>query len=154
MPTYLVVANQTLGGERLMQELRSRIQRGDARFHVLVPVTRPEHYTATWTIEGTPMFEVGAAPSDLLEQARARSERSMRELLDRIRQEGGEAEGELGDPDPVTAVEQALETRDVDEIILSTLPAGVSRWLKLDLPSRLDRKVDVPVTLVEAEPRD
>ena len=41
---------------------------------------------------------------------------------------------------------------NVDAVIVSTLPAGVSRWLKMDLPSRIDRMTDAPVTTIEAEP--
>lgn len=153
MPTYLVVANQTLGGERLQQELARRIADGDASFRVVVPLTEPQYYT-TWSIEGMHHFEPAPDLGEAREQARERSEQQMQELIRRIREQGGQAEGELGDADPMIAIEQALERYPVDEILLSTLPAGISRWLKLDLASRLERNLDVPVTVIEAEPQE
>lgn len=153
MPTYLVVANQTLGGERLRQELVDRIRRGDASFRVVVPLTEPQYYT-TWSIEGMHHFEPPPDVSEARAQARARSEEQMHELLRRVRERGGEAEGELGDPDPMVAIEDALDRYEVDEILVSTLPPGLSRWLRLDLASRLERKVDIPVTVIEAEEQE
>ena len=61
---------------------------------------------------------------------------------------GAEADGEVGDRDPVMAVRDALRGREVDEIIVSTLPKGLSRWLGEDVPSRLREAVAVPVTVV------
>ena len=63
---------------------------------------------------------------------------------------GVHANGTVGDPDPVRAVEEATATREFDEIIVSTLPARVSRWLHQDLPGRLEHKFHVPVTHVPA----
>ena len=59
----------------------------------------------------------------------------------------------VGDPDPVAAVGDALRSREFDEVIVSTLPRGVSRWLRLSLPHRLRRMTDVPVLHVTAHPR-
>lgn len=155
MPTYLVIANQTLGGRRLGQELRDRVARGNARFRVVVPMTQPENYATNWSMEGMHHFEPAINdPTDALERARQQSERRLRDLIRRVEQEGGEVEGELGDADPLVAAEDALERYEVDEVIVSTLPAGMSRWLKMDFASRLDRKVDVPVTIIEADPQD
>ena len=63
-------------------------------------------------------------------------------------------DGEVGDGDPLLAIADALADRAVDEIILSTLPPGLSRWLALDLPSKVRARFDIPVTHVigEAEP--
>lgn len=154
MPTYLVVANQTLGGRRLGDELRRRVEAGNATFHVVVPMTPPEHYDTSWTMEGMHHFEPPPDTSDAVEHARQRSERQLRDLIRRVEEQGGRAEGEIGDEDPMVAVEDALDRYDVDEVIVSTLPAGMSRWLKMDLASRLDRKLDVPVTVIEAAPQD
>lgn len=154
MPTYLVIANQTLGGRRLGQELRQRVEAGNAQFRVVVPMTLPENYAANWSIEGMHHFEPVADSNDAVERARQQSERRLHDLIHRIEQEGGQAEGELGDADPLAAAQDALERWDVDEVIVSTLPAGMSRWLKMDFASRLDRKVDVPVTVIEAEPAE
>jgi hypothetical protein len=51
-------------------------------------------------------------------------------------------------PDPMKAIENAAAQRRFDEIILSTLPPGVSRWLAMDLPHRVKRKVHVPLTVI------
>jgi nucleotide-binding universal stress UspA family protein len=72
-------------------------------------------------------------------------------FLGALRDQGVDADGETGDRDPIQAVRDVLRTRGVDEIILSTLPPGVSRWLQLDVPSRLARAVDVPVTVISQE---
>lgn len=154
MPTYLVIANQTLGGQRLGEELRKRVEAGNAHFRVIVPMTQPENYATTWSIEGMHHFEPSLDAADAIQRAREQSERRLRELIARVEEQGGQAEGELGDPDPATAAEEALERYDVDEIIVSTLPAGISRWIKMDAVSRLERKVDVPVTVIEAEPQE
>ena len=63
---------------------------------------------------------------------------------------GVKAGGEVGDPDPVCAVRDALARGQFDEIIVSTLPERLSRWLHQDLPSRLEHKFHLPVTHVEA----
>lgn len=153
MPTYLVVANQTLGGENLLQELRRRIEAGNASFRVVVPMTEPEHRSASWGIEGMHHMEPMPDLTDAIERARQQSERQLNELLQRLDEMGAQAQGHLGVADPFTAVQDAIEQHHVDEIILSTLPAGISRWLKMDLASRLDRRFDQPLTVVEAEPR-
>lgn len=155
MPTYLVIANQTLGGRRLTDELRQRIDDGNAKFHVVVPMTRPENHATNWSIEGMHHMEPAPPPDDdAAERARQQSERRLNDLIRRVEEAGGEADGELGDPDPLVAAEEALERYPADEVIVSTLPAGMSRWLKMDLASRLDRRVDVPVTVVEADTQE
>ena len=153
MGRYLIVANQTLGGRALEAEVRDRVQRGDARFHVLVPMVEPEHEVATWA-PADPMFGVPIqteVTADALEEARRRSQHRLDVMLERLRDLGGEVDGKVGDVDPYRAVEVALERESFDEIILSTLPAGISRWVKMDLPSRLERLAPCPVTTVEAE---
>ena len=56
----------------------------------------------------------------------------------------------MGDPNPMVAIEKAVEEQQFDEIILSTLPPGISRWLALDLPHRVRRKINLPLTVVTA----
>jgi len=135
MPRYLVVANQTLGGDHLLEEVKRRMAAGPSSFHVLVPATRP-HEHAVWT-EG-----------EANEIARQRLENA----LSRFREIGAEADGEIGDPDPMSAVRDLLLEQEFDEIILSTLPPGVSRWLGQDLPHRMERANDIPVTHIIGEP--
>lgn len=154
MRRYLVVANQTMGGEKLHKAIRERINYGPCEFHVLVPETPVEHYAAGWST-ADPVFGVDArarAVEEQVEQAHAHTRQRLERLLDDIREQGVVAvSGHIGDPDPVAAIEQAVGQRDFDEVILSTLPAGVSRWLGMDLPSRAARKVTVRVTTVIAD---
>ena len=70
--------------------------------------------------------------------------------LNRLREIGATADGAVGDPNPMVAIEKAVAKQKIDEIILSTLPPGISRWLALDLPHRVQRKFDVPLTVVVA----
>jgi hypothetical protein len=131
---YLVVANQTLGGEHLAEAIRTRHQEGPARFHVVVPATAPPDQ-ATWT-EG---------------EARANAERQLGTALERFREMGADVDGEVGDESPLQAIGDAIAAETYEEIILSTLPAGASRWLRQDLPHRVERSFGLPVTHVTAE---
>jgi cell pole-organizing protein PopZ len=132
---YLVVANQTLGGEHLAETVRGYLAAGPARFHILVPATQPRDH-AVWT-EG---------------QARALAQRRLEAALDRFRSIGAEVEGEIGDERPLQAIADAVHDREFDEIILSTLPPGLSRWLRQDLPHRVERQFELPVTHVIGDP--
>jgi hypothetical protein len=133
MPSYLIVANQTLASPTLADAVAKRIASGGASFHVVVPAT-PVSHGLTWD-----EAEAEAAAQERLDQ-----------VLERLRRLGAEATGEVGARDPVAAVEDAMRTRVVEEVILSTLPPGISRWLGQDVPSRLRHAVDVPVTVVIA----
>jgi hypothetical protein len=131
---YLVIANQTLGGKHLLQKIQECIAGGPARFHVVVPAT-PSGEHLTWT-EG---------------EAQAIAQRRLDRALESFRDRGAEADGQVGDANPLLAIQDALRREEFDEIILSTLPPGASRWLKLDLLHRVERSFDVPVTHVVAE---
>lgn len=130
----LVVANQTLGGANLKRELQRRIGEGECRFTLLVPATHP-HEHATWTEE----------------DARTLAQRHLDAALEGLRETGAEVDGMVGDESPVLAINDALIGNRFDEIILSTLPPGASRWLKQDLPRRVERRFNLPVTTVIAE---
>lgn len=145
---YLLVANQTLGGDALMEAVRERLRAGPCRFSVLVPATRAVDYPASLPIGEVTSVWVPDPATD--REAMAHTRERVRTQLERLRAEGAEADGEIGDPDPVEAVRKALENRPYDEIIISTLPARLSRWLRLDLPSRVQRAFDVPVTVITA----
>lgn len=134
MKTCLVVANQTLPGQPLAATVRERIAEGECTFHVVVPLT-PVAHGAVWE------------ERESAEAARGR----LAAFLGVLRNQGVEADGEIGDRDPIQAVRDVLRTRAVDEVILSTLPPGASRWLQMDIPSRLARAVDVPVTVISEE---
>jgi hypothetical protein len=135
MRRYLVVANQTLGGDHLAEIVREIVAVGPATFHLVVPATHPRDH-AVWT-EG---------------EARALARRRLDAALSRFRELGAEADGDVGDESPLEAIADAMEAERYDEIILSTLPPGVSRWLGQDLPHRVQRRFDVPVRHVVGEP--
>jgi hypothetical protein len=133
MRRCLIVANQTLLGPALLAEVLARQASGDYEFHIVVPASHP-HSGAMWT-EGQCIAHARAVLDDALEH---------------FRSAGVDATGEVGDDDPVLAVGDVLNREPVDEIILSTLPPGLSRWLKRDLPRRFERRFGVPVTHVVA----
>jgi hypothetical protein len=103
---------------------------GPCQFYLIVPATRDPNHSMLWT-EG-----------QCIALARGRLEDAMK----RLRAMGAEVEGDVGDQSPLTAIVDALRARQFDEIILSTLPPGISRWLAQDLPSRVRRVCAVPVT--------
>jgi hypothetical protein len=155
----LIVANQTLGGPDLDGSVRERIARGIDDFYLVVPMTAV-HHEAGWSggflyAEGVPVEAIEAAARQHeadLDESRQRAQDRLGQMLERIRAAGGHAEGEVGASDPVDATREALERGDdFDEVIVSTLPSKLSRWLKLDVPSRVTRLSDVPVTTIEAE---
>jgi hypothetical protein len=157
MKRYLVIANRTLGGEHILQAIRERAAAGPAHFHVLVPNTRPKDIEPSWVASfggssgqgGVVVASergTGASPEEIARRTRRRLD----EMLDRIKRVGAEASGEIGDPDPVEAVARVLDRQDFDEILVSMFPARMSRWLRLDLPSRIGRKFQGPVIVIEA----
>src|SRR3712207_6839590 len=128
MRRYLVVANQTLGGRELREELRRRAVAGESSFYVLVPNTRAAHYHVVPAAGGfVPMPSLATSyggpetDEEATEQARARLSRILAELAEL----GVEAEGHLGSPHPLEGIEQALSDHEVDEVIVATLPKRV-----------------------------
>ena len=141
---YLVLANQTLGSAALEAAVAERTAEGPSRFHVLVPAT-PAHDLYKSVMAGLD----GEVRED--EQAHADAAARLASALVAIEATGARADGEIGDADPVVAVEDVLAEQHFDEIIVSTLPHAVSRWLRLDLPAKINRTFDLPVTHVVAE---
>ena len=131
MTRYLVVANQTLGAEHLLERVRACTREGPCQFHLVVPATHP---MGAWT-EG---------------KVRAEAQVRLDEALARFRGLGVTVDGEVGDPSPVLAVKDAMLAHTFDAIIVSTLSPGISRWLKQDLPHRLERTSGLPVIHVTA----
>jgi hypothetical protein len=125
----LIIANRTAATPMLLEQVRRRASERACRFTLLVP-------RAFWdadTEESALTLEL-AIP--LLEDAA-----------------GGRVEGLVGDQDPFVAASAALEAGSYDEVIVSTLPARVSHWLHIDLPTRLQR-FGLPVTVVTAKKAD
>ncbi len=142
----LIVANQTLGGEDLAAMVRERVQAGATELWVLVPATHPRDHSPVSIAGSGAVFALHGEAEDA--DAYAMAERRLQVALDRFRALGVVTGGEVGDPDPFTAVSDLLSRRQFDEVIVSTLPTGASHWLRTDLPSRVHRKFKVPVTTV------
>lgn len=158
MARYLVVANETLGGHELYDEIRRRSERDGGEVHVLVPASNaaeePEAPTgaiAGGTTSTTPAADPGVSGGDPDEARRGAFER-MKEAVARFEELGLDAvDGEVGDPDPEEAVANAIESHGpFDEILVATPPASVSKWVKMDLASKIERQHDVPVAHIEA----
>lgn len=133
----LIVAHKTAATPPLLHAVRERAASGPCVFTLLVPnvahglhrVVDPEDQ------DNTEAEQVLALALPLLEEAA-----------------GGTVDGIIGDPDPLNAVADAVNTRGFDEIIVSTLPARVSRWLHVDLPSKLNG-FGLPVRTITARER-
>jgi hypothetical protein len=120
----LVVANVTATSDELLTALRERAQRGACRFTLLMPREGPD--TAV----------------------------RLQEALEAMRAAGLEhVSGSTGVQDPIVATMEAWDPREFDEIVVSTLPTGSSRWLGLDLPRRLEKLTSAPVQHVVSQPR-
>jgi hypothetical protein len=130
----LVIANRTACGPRLIAAVKERSAQGDARFHLVVPAAaRGLHKVVD--------------PED---SGKDESRHALDEALPRLSEAAGsQVTGEIGDAEPLAAIQDAIHLHGADEIIISTLPQRVSKWLKLDLVSKA-RGLGLPVTHVEA----
>jgi len=148
----LVVANQTLGGDALVEALQDRMTKDPCEFTLLVPATTRAHWSNTEMMghlgTGLPPHPSAAKAAEEDDYARAR--RRLEFGIEQLKRLGAEVDGDVGDPNPLKAIEVALVRRRYDEIILSTLPTGKSRWLSRDLPHMVKRKFALPVTVVTA----
>jgi hypothetical protein len=124
----LVVANETVGGEKLFQAVERRAARGPIRCTVICPQNRPS--------KGFLIYD---------QHARSAADIRLGLTLERLRKLGIEARGELMDPDPYLAVKDALREYGADEIIISTLPYARSGWLRRDLVDRIRAYSHLPV---------
>jgi phosphopantetheine adenylyltransferase len=123
----LVVANETVLGERLLDRIRERAAQGPAGFLIVSPQSDPGQ---------------GEHPE---------AERRLRQALTTLRDEGIEAHGQIAHPDPYTAAMQVIEDERVDELIVSTFPGEKSGWLRRDVVERLRKDAGVPVEHVVAD---
>jgi hypothetical protein len=175
MRRYLVVANQTLGGEELWAAIRERMAGGDCHFHLVVPATPAGQLDPGFTAAAAEGAGAKGAGPEGLDRRTARqlledelddadpresgedlgrrlARQRMRQELDRMRELGASVSGEIGVPDPVEAVGVVLHRWEFDEVILSTLPGRRSRWLAADLPTKIRRGFKLPVTQVTGAP--
>jgi hypothetical protein len=114
----LVVANRTVGGEELIEQLKRLAAEAPHRFIVVCP-------------------QGGAGEDD--------AHRRLAHTLKRLQDEGLDAIGQVTHPDPYTAIQQALHFYGIDEIVISTFPATRSGWLRADLVGRVQASTDKPV---------
>jgi hypothetical protein len=126
--SLLVVANVTADSDELIAALKERAAQAECGFTLLVPAP--------------------AGGSAGREAAKAR----LQAALERMRSEGLEVEGRVGDHDPIAAVHDAWDPTKWDEVVVSTLPTGASKWLQVDLPHRVEKLTGVQVTHVVAQP--
>jgi hypothetical protein len=133
----LVVANQTAESDELLAALRERSERGDCEFTILIPATA---HGLQW-----------AANMDA-DTAKEEAKGHRDALIGRLRDAGVEVDDALvGDPDPLGAIQDACNRGSYDELIVSTLPHHVSRWLHLDLPRKAGHATGLPITTVECK---
>jgi hypothetical protein len=125
----LVVANVTADSPELIAALRERATQARCAFTLLVP-----------------------APAGGKVGREAAKER-LQAALEAMRGQGLVVDGKVGDQDPIAAVHDAWDPTEYDEVFVSTLPTGASRWLQVDLPHRVERLTSVRVTHVVARPQ-
>lgn len=128
----LVVANETVGGEELMSAISELALSGRTEFLVVSPALNSR--LKTWTSDEDP--------------ARAQARARLDVTLTRLSSVGIEARGEIGDVDPLVAIEDAVRLFHPDEIVLSTHPEGRSNWLERGVVGAVRERFDVPVTHV------
>jgi hypothetical protein len=123
----LVLANETIGGRSLIEKVQER-QGNDVEYWVVVPRARPRRGNVVYDEAVRDMAQVRV---DL--------------MLAFMRENGIKGGGEVGDPDPFLAASDAVHAEGIDEILVSTLPAETSGWMKRDLPERLREETGLPV---------
>jgi hypothetical protein len=134
----LVVANRTAATPALIAAVRERASRGPTSFTLLVPHTSHGLHRLV----------------DPEDQGMSEAEQTLDMAIPLLEEAaGGPVEGIVGDAEPLAAIQDAVNLHGFDEIILSTLPQRVSRWLKLDLPSKA-AGLGLPVTTVTAQGRE
>jgi hypothetical protein len=128
----LVIANETVGGETLREEIRRRAEDYEERVRVICP---------------TLLSRMRFIASDE-DAARAQAQERLEHSLSRLREVGVNCEGVVGEADPIQAIEDALRSFGADEIIISTHPEGRSLWLERGIVTRARARFDVPITHV------
>jgi hypothetical protein len=128
MKRILVVANETVAGQPLIDAVKSRADGEEVQVHVICPQNQPRH--------GYVIYD---------EHVRDAAENRLRMTLALLQEAGIEADGAVVDPDPYTAVMDALGEQDYDEIVVSTHPETRSGWLRQGLVDRLHRATRRPV---------
>ena len=128
----LVVANETVGGAALRECIAEKSE--GARSSILVVCPALNSPLKHWVSDE--------------DEARAAAQERLDASLARLREAGIEARGEIGDADPLQAIEDALRTFGADELIVSTHPEGRSNWLERDVVTKARERFTVPITHV------
>ena len=146
MRRIMVVANQTLGGDHLAEAVKARLAETPTQFNLLVPAT----HGADFVVAMAEAFAVqgGMRPPAPTNGDDPDASARLAAGLEWMRGLGATADGEVGDHDPVRAIRDYQARERVDEIIISTLPHGLSQWLHLDLQHRVERHCGVQVAVV------
>jgi hypothetical protein len=131
-PRVLIVAHKTAATQPLLDAVRERAQRGPCKFTLLVP--NPAHGLHKVV---DPEDQGAGEANDVIEQALPKLSEAA----------GAPVEGIVGSSEPTAAVQDAINLRGFDEVIVSTLSPRLSRWLKLDLPSKISG-MGLPVSTV------
>ena len=131
----LVVANRTAESPELLEALKQRAGEGECEFTLLVPATP---HGIAWAAD----MHSGE------EEAQSHREGFLRGLRDKG---VNVADAKVGDPDPLAALADECNARTYDELIVSTLPLHLSKWLKVDLPHKAGHATGLPVTHVVAK---
>lgn len=137
MAQVLVIANQTAESDELLTTMRDRAEQGDYEFTVLIPATP---HGVAW------------AANMASDRGKAEAERHRDALVERLRAAGLPVkQAVIGDPDPLAAITDACNRDSYDELIVSTLPHHLSKWLHLDLQRKAAHATGLPVTSVETK---
>jgi hypothetical protein len=145
----LIVANQTVGGDALADEIRRRVGEGPFEAHLVVPVASPVVSAVAVGVAAGDAANMSPTASFEVRDEHQIARDRLTYGLDWLGSLGATVTGELSTScDTAAAVEAIVERLHVDEVIVSTLPTTISRWLHQDLPHRIERKVSVPVTVV------
>jgi hypothetical protein len=128
----LVVANRTAESPELLDALRARTVQGPCEFTLLVPSTP---HGLAWAAD--------------MHAGGEEAEHHREGFVEELRREGLDVAGaKVGDPDPLAAIQDECNFTDYDELIVSTLPLRVSKWLRVDLPRKAKAATGLPVTHV------
>ena len=153
MARVLLVANKTLGSGEVAEYVRTRMSKDECQFTLLVPATPrsdrdPAESRLASRLAGA---SEGARPSYDTEDDYAYARTRLQFGLETLRGLGATVDGDVGDPNPAKAIPEALSRGQFDEVALSTLPKGISRWLPLNVPRQIERKFKIPVSVIKVQ---
>lgn len=162
---WLIVTNQTLGTGEVVAEVERLSAKSPCEFHLLVPATLSQSYARSRRMSMLAVDPVTGIPSEILQadadflgpdiEGQEQAQKRLEAQVAKLERMSYAVTAEIGDPDTVRAIVSVLTRSSFDGIILSTLPPGISRFVKGDLPSRVKRISGLPVTyLPGAVPKD